>query len=277
MSLQNDVVKLKPADFAVPINKASIAGYVADTGETLAIDDLYRLPSGVPYRFNDSFDIAYGYRSRSMLCFPLRTYIECVVGVVQLINRRRPGGRKPLPFTPAQQELILPFNHIVGSAIERALMFERIVGKIANLRERNRALDTQRAQIATLQNETEDAFKLTINPLARAAEIHDEDTANHIRQANEYSFVLARRIGMPDAFRDEIRYSAQLHDVGKMSVNTALLKKPGALEPHERDEIIQHSDYGHQILPNSDRLRIAAEIAQSHHGERDEVWRACHA
>lgn len=62
-----------------------------------------------------------------------------------------------------------------------------------------------------------------------------------------------------------------------MSVNTALLKKPGALEPRERDEIIQHSDYGHQILSHSDRLRMAAEIAQSHHGELDEVWRACHA
>ncbi len=264
-SLQNDVVKLKTADFAVPINKASIAGYVADTGETLAIDDLYMLPSGVPYRFNDSFDIAYGYRSRSMLCFPLTTYNNSVVGVVQLINRRRPGGLKPLPFTTAQQELILPFNHIVGSAIERALMFERIVDKNAELRERNRTLDAQRAQIATLQNETEDAFKLTINLLARAAEIHDEDTANHIQRTNEYSYVLARRLGMPDDFCDEIRYSAQLHDVGKMSVNTALLKKPGALEPHERDEIIQHSDYGYQILSHSDRLQMAAEIAQSHH------------
>ena len=89
-------------------------------------------------------------------------------------------------------------------------MFERIVDKNAKLRERNRTLDAQRAQIATLQNETEDAFKLTINLLARAAEIHDEDTANHIQRTNEYSYVLARRLGMPDDFCDEIRYSAPL-------------------------------------------------------------------
>ena len=264
-SLQNDAVELRPADFAIPVNTVSIAGYVAETGETLIIDDLYNIPPSVPYRFNPSFDRLYGYRSRTMLCFPLTTYDGMVVGVVQLINRRRPGLNEPAPFTTAQQELILPFNHIVGSAIERALMFERIVGKNAKLRERNRTLDTLRAQIATLRNESEDAFKLTINPLARAAEIHDEDTANHIQRTNEYSFVLARRIGMPDAFCDEIRYSAQLHDVGKMSVNTALLKKPGALEPHERDEIIRHSDYGYQILSHSDRLQMAAEIAQSHH------------
>ncbi len=264
-SLQNDVVELKPADFAIPVNTISIAGYVAETGETLFIDDLYNIPPSVPYRFNPSFDKLYGYRSRTMLCFPLTTYDGMVVGVVQLINRRRPGLNEPARFTPAQQKLILPINHIVGTAIERALMFERIVGKNAKLRERNRTLDSQRAQIVALQNETEDAFKLTINLLARAAEIHDEDTANHIQRTNEYSYVLARRFGMPDAFCDEIRYSAQLHDVGKMSVNTALLKKPGALEPHERDEIIQHSDYGYQILSHSDRLQMGAEIALSHH------------
>ena len=264
-SLQNDVVELKPADFAIPVNTTSIAGYVAETGETLIIDDLYNIPPTVPYRFNPSFDKLYGYCSRTMLCFPLTTYDGKVAGVVQLINRRRPGLNEPARFTPAQRELILPFNHIVGSTIDRALMFERIVDKNAKLRERNRTLDAQRAQIAALQNETEDAFKLTINLLARAAEIHDEDTANHIQRTNEYSYVLARRLGMSDAFCDEIRYSAQLHDVGKMSVNTALLKKPGALEPHERDEIILHSDYGYQILCHSDRLQMAAEIAQSHH------------
>ena len=145
------------------------------------------------------------------------------------------------------------------------MMYERIVGKNAKLRERNRKLDAQRAQITALQHETEDAFKLTINLLARAAEIHDEDTANHIQRTNEYSYVLARRLGMRDDFCQEIRYSAQLHDVGKMSVNTAILKKPGALDPHEREEINQHSDFGHQILSHSDRLAMAAEIAQSHH------------
>ena len=264
-SLQNDVVEIKPADFAISVNTVSIASYVAETGETLIIDDLYNIPPSVPYSFNPSFDRLYDYRSRTMLCFPLTTYDGIVVGVVQLINRRRPGLNEPARFTPAQKELILPFNHIVGSAIERALMFERIVDKNAKLRARNRTLDAQRAQIAALQNETEDAFKLTINLLARAAEIHDEDTANHILRTNEYSNVLARRLGMPDDFCDEIRYSAQLHDVGKMSVNTALLKKPGALEPHEREEIIRHSDYGYQILCHSDRLQMAAEIAQSHH------------
>jgi HD-GYP domain-containing protein (c-di-GMP phosphodiesterase class II) len=267
-SVQNDVIRLKPADIVVPITTSSIAGFVAVTGETVFVDDLYAIPEGRPYRFDPSFDHQHAYRSRTMLAFPLTNYDRKVIGVVQLINRRPTASSDPQPFKRKQADLIMPFNHIVGSVIERTDMLERISEQNKRLRERNRQLREQQERIAALQNETEEAFQLSINLLARAAELHDEGTSEHVKRVNEYSYFLASALGQPAPFCNEIRYSAQLHDVGKMSVDVAILRKQGRLDPNEMDEMRMHPVYGHQILSASDRLRMAAEIALSHH----ECW-----
>ena len=106
---------------------------------------------------------------------------------------------------------------------------------------------------------------MSIRLLARAAEIHDENTAHHVERVNEYSYFLATELGQPRAFCDVLRYSAQLHDVGKMSVNVAVLRKQGPLDDDERDEMMRHPIYGWEILSASDRLGMAAEIALNHH------------
>jgi HD-GYP domain-containing protein (c-di-GMP phosphodiesterase class II) len=265
---QNEVIDVATATFVLPIMTSSIAGYTAATGETVFVDDLYHLPAGVPYTFDRSFDRRHGYRSRSMLCFPLLNYDRKVVGVVQLINRRADGHDQPLPFGDEQASLIVPVNHIVGSAIERADMLHRIKAQNIRLRDRNRILAAQRERIAALQHETEDAFQLSINLLARAAEVHDRATAAHVLRVNEYSYLIATRLGMPAEFCSEIRYSAQLHDVGKMSVDGRVLRKRGPLNSEERAEMDRHPLFGYQILEPSDRLQMAAAIALNHH----ECW-----
>jgi HD-GYP domain-containing protein (c-di-GMP phosphodiesterase class II) len=189
--------------------------------------------------------------------------------VVQLINKRDPAGKGPLAFSSEDAALIQPINHIVGGAIERALMIERIQEQNRRLKERSRTLQRQRKRINALKDQTEEAFQISIRLLARAAELHDEDTGNHIVRVNEYAYMLAQRFGMPKEFCDEIRYSAQLHDVGKMSVDQAVLKKKGRLTPEERQEMNLHPQYGHQILLQSDRLKMAAEIALCHHEKWD--------
>ncbi|MCW5750722.1 MAG: HD domain-containing protein, partial [Alphaproteobacteria bacterium] len=267
-SAQNDAIRVKPSSIHVPVRSDTIAGYVARTGSTLSIDDVYELPPRAGYSFDPSFEID-GYRTRSMLCFPLKSYRGNVIGVVQLINRRRAGRSRPVPFGHAFSDLVGPIARVVGSLVERAIMTELIATKNMVLRQRNRELAHQRQTIASLQDETEAAFKLSINMLAKGAEIHDDNTGNHILRVNEYSFHLARLMDMPDAFCDEIRYSAQLHDVGKMSVDAAVLKKRGGLTVEERREMMNHPVYGHRILAGSHRLAMAADIALCHHEKWD--------
>jgi len=267
-SIQNDVIRVTPKAFIVPITPKSIAGFVAGSGEPVLIDDVYQLSSNRPYTFNPANELK-GYTTRSMLCFALKNYDEKVIGVVQLINRRVPGVDGPVPFEQEQAKLIAPIARTLSSHIERTDMLERIAAKNATLRARNRELGEQRAQVIALQAETEEAFMLSIRLLARAAEVHDEDTGNHIVRVNEYSYFIAQKLGMPKPFCEEIRYSAQLHDVGKMSVDSAVLKKKGKLDPAEREEMNNHALYGYRILEASPRLALAAEIALNHHEKWD--------
>jgi HD-GYP domain-containing protein (c-di-GMP phosphodiesterase class II) len=267
-SIQNDAIRVRRADFIVPIGPGSIAGHVAHKGRTVLIDDVYRIPRRSPYRFDPTFERR-NYTTRSMFCFPLRNLQNDVIGVVQLINCRSRKHKDPVPFPRDVERLVAPIARVVGHSIERAEMLDQIRAKNRTLSMRNKQLAEQRARIAGLQEETEAAFKVSVTLLARAAEIHDEETGNHIIRVNEYSYAIAKLLDMDDAWCDEIRYSAQLHDVGKMSVDAAVLKKKGALDADEREEMNRHTVYGYQILSASPRLSLGAEIALHHHEKWD--------
>lgn len=120
-------------------------------------------------------------------------------------------------------------------------------------------------RIAHEQSQTEQAFVYTVNSLARASEANDEDTGDHIVRINEYSRAIAEAMNLPADFVRTIHYSAQMHDVGKIHVNPAILKKPGKLTKAEFKEMQSHPTYGAKILGESSRLSMAAEIALGHH------------
>ena len=265
MALQNDMVKTRSESFVVPVSVESIAGYVAVTGKPVLIDDAYALSSEWPFRFNRSFDLATGFRTRSILCFALGGYHGRTIGVVQLINRRGTAPGSVEPFLIEHEQMIAPVNHIVGRAIELADNVERISEQNAKLRERNSQLREERERVVKLQKETEWAFMLSVELLARAAEQHDADTGDHILRVNEYSYALAKMARQPTEFCNNIRIFAALHDVGKMSVDKAVLHKPGRLNAEELEEMQRHTVYGYNILKASDRLAMAADIARGHH------------
>lgn len=259
---QNDRVQGPTTPLHVKLSRASIAGYVASTGRVLRITNAYRIAKRRPYRFNPQADQALGYATRSVLAFPLKNGAGDVIGVVELINRLDRRGRGPLPFAATDAGLLAPLNHFIGGAIERADLLDRVSKQNVELARRGR-------RIAGLQRATETAFQLSVKLLARAAELHDEDTGNHILRVNEYSYRLARAVRQPAEWCNELRYSAALHDVGKMSIDAAVLKKKGKLDASERAEMSRHPEYGWRILHDNPRLRMAAEIAYCHHERWD--------
>ncbi len=257
------------AEFGVSVDNSSIAGHVALSGRTIVEDDAYAIPPDRPYRFNPQCDQRSGYKSRSILCFPLTNFENNVIAVVQLVNRRDGASGEIVPFPTEIVDMVELFKRFVGGAVERTRMVDRIRRQNKRLKNRSKKLAEQRAQIEDLQGQTEEAFRLSISLLARAAEIYDEGTGNHIVRVNEYSHFLAHELGMAPWFCNKIRYSAQLHDVGKIAVDTAVLKKTGTLSPQDREEMNRHPIYGYEILHPSERLRMAAEIALNHHEKWD--------
>ena len=118
-------------------------------------------------------------------------------------------------------------------------------------------------------HETEKAFIYTIEALARACESAEEGTGEHIVRVNRYAGALAANMGLPVDLVEVISYSAQMHDVGKIRVPTAILLKPGPLDEEEQRIMKLHPVYGEKILGDSPRLQIAREIALSHHENWD--------
>ena len=123
--------------------------------------------------------------------------------------------------------------------------------------------------LAEQVKQNEDAFLYTIKALARASEVNDEDTGNHIIRVNEYSYEVASTLGLPAKLVEQVRYSAQMHDVGKLHTPASLLQKPGMLTPEEFNEIKKHPLYAVKILGGSPRLEVARQIALNHHERWD--------
>lgn len=129
-STQNDRIKVEHETFTIPISHGSIAGYVAQEGEILHIDDLYEIPLEAPYSFNRSFDDRHGYRSVSMLAFPLKNFNREVIGVVQLINHISgvdgAGNPQYSPFSAKSVDQMKSIMTILGVMVERVDLLSEI-------------------------------------------------------------------------------------------------------------------------------------------------------
>jgi response regulator RpfG family c-di-GMP phosphodiesterase len=117
--------------------------------------------------------------------------------------------------------------------------------------------------------ETEDAFTYTIYCLARAAEIRDADTADHILRVGEYCSTIASRLKLPDHFVREIRVQSALHDIGKIHTPLSILQKPGRLDKDEWEEMKLHTVYGGRIIGDHRHFKLGKSIALTHHENWD--------
>jgi putative two-component system response regulator len=107
--------------------------------------------------------------------------------------------------------------------------------------------------------------------LSRAAEQRDEETGLHVQRIAEYSRVLARELGLPADAQQRLWLAAPMHDVGKIGVPDAILRKPGSLTAAERRIMQEHVRIGHDLLAGSGiaLLDAAAQIALRHHERFD--------
>jgi putative two-component system response regulator len=111
----------------------------------------------------------------------------------------------------------------------------------------------------------------TIDRLVAAAEEKDHDTAAHIERIGQYSEVIARALALPEEQVATIRAAAPMHDVGKLGVPDAILKKTTPLTVPEWEIMKQHTVIGARMLEGSPSplLMAGAAIALSHHERWD--------
>ena len=125
---------------------------------------------------------------------------------------------------------------------------------------------------------------LTLFSLAKLAESKDTDTGNHLERIRMYTRLLAQQIisnpenteKVPPKFPDLLYKTSPLHDIGKVGIPDYVLLKPGSLSDQEWYIMKRHTEIGAETLdavlrqyPNAEFLKIARDIAWSHHERWD--------
>jgi putative two-component system response regulator len=107
--------------------------------------------------------------------------------------------------------------------------------------------------------------------LALAAEFRDDDTGRHLLTMALCSEQFALCLGLPRSYARNLRLAAPLHDVGKIGIPDAILKKAGPLNAEERAAMNEHTTKGALLLAGaeSELMKLAAEVALTHHERWD--------
>jgi HD superfamily phosphohydrolase YqeK len=120
-----------------------------------------------------------------------------------------------------------------------------------------------------LNAQLEDANLSLTESLVNALDARDPYSAGHSVAVAVYSRDLAREIGLPDAMVQRTYLAGLLHDIGKIAVPDAILRKPAALTEQEFDEIRLHPAIGEQILRPSEHLQDVLPGVRHHHERID--------
>ena len=246
---QNDSINVISFEEKIlPVTRTSLAGYVALTGETLVIDDAYSLPAGAEYTINTSFDEVNSYLTRSMLVFPMTNHVGELIGVLQLINRKRAGAPKKLTASTVPHEVI-PFD------AEIVELMRSLAGQAAVAVENN-----------LLYESIERLFEGFVTAAVTAIEQRDPTTSGHSFRVADLTVELARVIDRIDngQYREvrftsdqikEIRYASLLHDFGKVGVREQVLIKEKKLYPLQLDTIRARFDFAIKSVENEANKR----------------------
>jgi HD-GYP domain-containing protein (c-di-GMP phosphodiesterase class II) len=219
---QNDSIKFPFKEMKLPFDRKTIAGHVAASGDLLNLEDVYRLPADAPYAYSRAFDERSGYRCKSMLVIPMKNREGDIIGVIQLINKKKdpseelnqPGlvEKSVTSFDAFDEEFVMSLASQAGICIEKAKLYEDI----------------------------EKMFEGLVNSFTLALERRNRTTYGHCMRVARYAVAIAEAINdsPPALFGGlrfskvqikELRYAALLHDIGKIAVPEAVLDKQNKL------------------------------------------------
>jgi putative two-component system response regulator len=155
---------------------------------------------------------------------------------------------------------------VLGCAVERGLAWHR---KEAASRRTRQSLDRMLArrerQIARALADLDAASATSVEALLRVMNLHDPDGHGHATRAAGLSVNLARCLDVSPAALGPIRQASLLHDIGKVAIGEAVLRKPAALDGGEFDLVRQHPERGFDVLRHVPFLAEAAAIVRAHH------------
>ena len=224
----------------VPKGKG-IAGYVAQTGETVLVADV-RADS----RHYANVDQKSGFATRSILAVPL------TARAITLGRDRGDSSEHTVGCIEALNKIEGTFDD------DDVLLLTTLARQAATVLE-----------IATLYADVNELFFDVIQALTAAIDAKDPYTEGHSKRVAEFSVAIAEEMGLSAEFVHHLRIGAILHDVGKIGVRDSVLKKPERLTSAEYGEMKQHPAIGERILGHIRMLQQELPVIVEHHERLD--------
>ena len=226
-------------ELRIPADKG-LAGHVVQTGETINIKDAYN-----DKRFNKSVDKKTGYRTKTILCMPIKNFNQEIIGVFQVLNKFDET------FTIDDEDLLIAIASSAGISLENAQLFE----------EQRKLIEEQKL-----------IFDSFIETLASSIDARDKITSGHSTRVKMYATLIAKEFGMEKNDISILEKAAALHDIGKIGIRDSVLQKEGKLTDEEYKHIQEHVEITHNILAKihmSEDFQQITDIACSHHEKFD--------
>lgn len=217
-----------------------LAGHVAMSGETINIKNAYESEY-----FNKDIDLQTGYKTRNILCMPIRNLSHQIVGVFQVLNKFNGD------FTQKDEDLLIAIGSSAGIALENAHLFSK----------QKKLIEEQKK-----------LFSSFINTLAASIDARDKITSGHSKRVTLYTNLICEKYKLSEEEKEIIKNASLLHDIGKIGIKDSVLQKEGKLTPGEYEHIKEHVRLTHNILSKvyiTNNFKDVAKIASSHHEKYD--------
>jgi len=171
----------------------------------------------------------------------------------------------------AYDYLLKPFER------EQLLAMVRRALETRRLRMENRAYQSnleslvaaRTEQLRHAMTELERSYDVTLEALGDALDLKDAETVGHSKRVTAFTIAIARAMSLTGEEIKIIARGAFLHDIGKMAIPDAILRKPGALTPEETEIMREHCFRGYQMLKKIPFLSRASEIVYAHQEKYD--------
>ncbi|MCX7921272.1 MAG: HD domain-containing protein [Clostridia bacterium] len=152
---------------------------------------------------------------------------------------------------------------------ETAAVNEELNSYIEDLNKTKEELKIKNNELTNFYNNIQTGYLQTVMSLANAIEAKDAYTRGHCQRVMEISCEIATRMGMDEEGIKDLRYSAILHDIGKIGISANILNKEGKLTDEEYNEIKRHPSISHNILRDVEFIRKGLEGVLQHHERYD--------
>ncbi len=203
-----------------------ISGWVAETGKSAVINDVTQ-----DSRYNPSFDMESGFKTRSIMCIPL-IYDKKTIGAIEVLNKK--GGI----FEKEDEELLRTFAEQASITI---------------------------AHIKAQESRRSDIIYIT-EIFVSAQDSHSPEKKGHVRRVAKYANLIGKKMDMPESDLKNLYYASLLHDIGILKIDVSNVNESG---PWKKEKYIQHPRFGYDMIKPIFLWKDAADFVLNHHERYD--------